>query len=50
VRVRMKGYGFPHISDKTRHGDLFVVIKCLIPKTLTTAQKKQVEELRLVGL
>ncbi len=50
VRMRMKGYGFPHISDKLVRGDLFVVIKCLIPKTLNTAQKKQVEELRLVGL
>lgn len=49
-KVRMRGYGFPLVSDKSSRGDFYVVVSCEIPKTLSAAQRKQAEDLRSVGL
>ena len=50
AKVRMRGYGFPLVSDKSTKGDLFVLLNCQISKGLNVEQKKVAEEMRLVGL
>lgn len=50
ARIRMRGYGFPRVSNKSEKGDLFVLIKCPMPKSLTAEQKQVVERMQQVGL
>ena len=49
-KMRLRGYGFPLVSDKSQKGDLFVQVNCSLPKSLTASQKKEAEQMRLVGL
>ena len=48
-KLRLKGLGFPKFSNPQR-GDLYVVLKLTLPKTLTDKQKNLVKELRDTGL
>lgn len=50
MKIRLKGYGFPSVSGSHEKGDLFVVIKYDLPKTLNSEQRQQIENLRGVGL
>jgi molecular chaperone DnaJ len=43
--LRLKGKGMPHLKGQER-GDLYVRIKVLVPKNLSTREKALVEELR----
>ena len=50
TKIRLKGYGFPSLSGNHEKGDLFVVVKYDLPKTLTSQQRQQIEGLKSVGL
>lgn len=49
TKIRLKGFGFPHMG-KTTKGDLFVKVNVKVPTELTSAQKKHLEELSVMGL
>ena len=49
-KMRLRGFGFPHVSYKSEKGDLFVQVNCALPKNLTASQKKEAEQMRQVGL
>jgi curved DNA-binding protein len=49
TRMRLARHGLPIMND-TRKGDLFVHIHVAMPKDLTSAQKKLVEQLAEAGL
>ncbi len=50
TKIRLKGYGFPSVSGNHEKGDLFVVVKYELPKSLSDQQRQQIEALKAVGL
>lgn len=49
AKMRIKGYGFPHIKGKGK-GDLYVKIEVHFPSSLTRQQRELIEQLRETGL
>ncbi|HOP40314.1 MAG TPA: DnaJ C-terminal domain-containing protein [Geobacteraceae bacterium] len=49
TKIRLKGFGIPHMG-KTSKGDLFVKISIKVPASLTSSQKKLIEELAESGI
>lgn len=49
AKLRLKGLGLPRLKEGGR-GDLYVVVKVRVPKTLTSEQREAVEALKRVGL
>ena len=43
--LRLRGKGMPHLRGDA-HGDLYVKVRVLIPKTLTPAEREVMEELQ----
>lgn len=48
TKIRLKGHGVPRMGKKTK-GDLYLKIKINLPKKLSLAQKKLIEELAAEG-
>jgi len=49
TKIRLKGFGFPHMGKTTR-GDLFVRVNVKVPEQLSPAQRKLLEELAESGI
>lgn len=45
-KLRVAGKGMPKLNQKNEYGDLFARIMITVPKTLTDAQRRLVEQLR----
>ncbi len=46
---RLKGKGMPHLSDTTRHGDLYAKVRITVPRKLGRKERTLFEELAAMG-
>ncbi len=48
-KLRLRGKGMPIYEHPTRHGDLYVTTKIVVPQTLTKEQKELYEKLKKIS-
>jgi curved DNA-binding protein len=49
TKIRLKGLGFPNLG-KSGRGDFYVLLQVSVPESLSTGQRKMIEELAKSGL
>lgn len=50
TKIRLRDLGFPIHGERSKYGNLYVVLDVDIPKNISDSQRKVIEELRDVGL